>query len=77
MIPEPVFTHGDVRTDNIVVKKESTGDAVTGIIDWEDSGFYPAYHECTVLTRTLSLTDENNWYLYLPKSIAPSTFPTR
>lgn len=31
MIPEPVFTHGDVRTDNIMVK-ESTGYAVTASI---------------------------------------------
>lgn len=30
---------------------------VTDIIDW-DSSFYPADHECTDLTRTLSLTDE-------------------
>lgn len=52
---DPVFTHGDVRTDNIMVKKDpdSDGYVVTGLIDWEDSGFYPAYHECTVLTRTL------------------------
>jgi hypothetical protein len=77
IIEEPVSTHGDVRTDNIMVKKDSTGYVVTGIIDWEDSGFYPAYHECLVLTRTLSPVDENDWYLYLPESIAPSTFPTR
>ncbi|QKX58672.1 uncharacterized protein TRUGW13939_05799 [Talaromyces rugulosus] len=74
-----VFTHGDVRTDNIMVKKdpEGNGYVVTGIIDWEDSGFYPAYHECTVLTRTLSLVDENDWYLYLPESISPLKYPVR
>lgn len=75
----PVFTHGDVRTDNIMVKKDPDIDdyVVTGIIDWEDSGFYPAYHECTVLTRTLSLVDEDDWYLYLPESISPSKYPVR
>lgn len=75
-----VFTHGDVRIDNIMVKKnpDIKGHCfVTGIIDWEDSGFYPAYYECTALTRTLSLVDEDDWYLYLPGSISPSSFPVR
>ncbi|OXV10230.1 hypothetical protein Egran_02009 [Elaphomyces granulatus] len=49
----------------------------TEIIDWEFSGFYPAYYECTVLTRTLSVVDEDDWYLYLPESISPSQFPVR
>ncbi|EEP78622.1 predicted protein [Uncinocarpus reesii 1704] len=71
-----VFTHGDVRTDNIMVKQDANGCyIVTGIIDWEYSGFYPEYYECTGLTRTLSLVDENDWYLYLPESISPSQFP--
>ena len=75
-----VFTHGDVRPANILVKPDfdSSGQyIVTGIIDWEDSGFYPFYYECTVLTRTLSLVDENDWYLYLPESISPLKFPVR
>lgn len=74
-----VFTHGDVRTDNIMVKKDpDTGRyVVSGIIDWEDSGFYPEYHESTVLTRTLSVVDENDWYLYLPESISPLKYPVR
>lgn len=75
-----VFTHGDVRTSNIMVKQDldSGGQyVVTGIIDWEDSGFYPFYYECTVLTRTLSLVDEDDWYLYLPESISPLKFPVR
>ena len=77
---ESVFTHGDVRTDNIMVKQDpgSSGQyIVTGIIDWEDSGFYPFYYECTALTRTMSLVNENDWYLYLPQSISPSNFPVR
>ncbi|RAK85935.1 phosphotransferase family protein [Aspergillus costaricaensis CBS 115574] len=77
---ESVFTHGDVRTDNVMVKQDpgSSGQyIVTGIIDWEDSGFYPFYYECTALTRTMSLVNENDWYLYLPQSISPSNFPVR
>ncbi|KAE8351473.1 hypothetical protein BDV28DRAFT_162370 [Aspergillus coremiiformis] len=77
---ELVFTHGDVRTDNIMVKQDTDINGsyiVTGIIDWEYSGFYPAYYECTVLTRTLSVVNEDDWYLYLPDSISPSHFPIR
>jgi aminoglycoside phosphotransferase (APT) family kinase protein len=40
-----VFTHGDVRADNIMVKRDPDINdryVVTGIIDWEFSGFYPA-----------------------------------
>lgn len=79
-MPGSVFTHGDIRTDNIMVKHDPDINGryvVSGIIDWEDSGFYPAYYECTVLTRTLSLVDEDDWYLYLPESISPSKFPVR
>lgn len=71
-----VFTHGDVRQDNILVRLNQDNTCViTGIIDWEESGFYPEYYECIQLTRTLSVTEENDWYLYLPTSIAPSRFP--
>nr|POE77832.1 hypothetical protein CFP56_09475 [Quercus suber] len=75
----PVFTHGDVRTDNIMVDWTLNADKVnvTGIIDWEDSGFYPDYYECTALTRTLGSIEENDWYLYLPDSISPSRYPQR
>ncbi|KAL5360689.1 kinase-like domain-containing protein [Aspergillus floccosus] len=75
-----VFSHGDVCTDNIMVKRDQSDNGpyiVTGIIDWEDSGFYPAYYECTTLTRTLSLVDDDDWYLYLPPSISPARFPVR
>ncbi|CAJ2508393.1 Uu.00g134190.m01.CDS01 [Anthostomella pinea] len=39
-----VFTHGDLSSLNIVVR----GDKVTGIIDWETSGWFPSYweHSC-------------------------------
>jgi hypothetical protein len=38
---------------------------------WED----PVRGVCTSLTRTLSLTEENDWYSYLPRSISPLQFP--
>lgn len=74
-----VFSHGDIRTANIMVKQD--GDSgryvVTGVIDWEDSGFYPPYYECSALTCTLSVVDENDWYLYLPECVSPLRFPVR
>lgn len=51
---------------------------VTGIIDWEDSGFYPDYFECTRLTRVMNVVDEgDDWPSYLPHCISPAQFPTR
>ncbi|PLB48814.1 hypothetical protein P170DRAFT_407493 [Aspergillus steynii IBT 23096] len=72
-----VFTHGDLRTDNIMVKLDPASNryVISGIIDWEDSGFYPAYHECTTLARTLSRFDDEDWYLYLPEAVSPAKFP--
>ncbi|KAJ9302758.1 hypothetical protein DTO271G3_132 [Paecilomyces variotii] len=73
-----VFTHGDIRKENIMVKRDSDNPdsyIVSGIIDWEDSGFYPEYYECTTLTGNLSVVEEDDWYLYLPRTIAPSQFP--
>ena len=39
----PVLTHGDLSSLNILVD----GDKVTGIVDWEISGWYPYYWEYT------------------------------
>ncbi|KKY23822.1 putative phosphotransferase family protein [Phaeomoniella chlamydospora] len=73
---ESVFTHGDLRPDNIMVDLSSSGDySVTGIIDWEDGGFYPYYHECTKATNTLHSDEKSDWYQYLPPCVAPHTFP--
>ncbi|KAL1901322.1 hypothetical protein Sste5346_001727 [Sporothrix stenoceras] len=53
-LPDPnepaVFTHGDVYPGNITVDIDSanlTEYVVTGIIDWDESGFYPAWFEVT------------------------------
>ncbi|KAK4888032.1 hypothetical protein LTR27_013021 [Elasticomyces elasticus] len=39
--PETVFTHGDLSSLNILCE----GDNVTGIVDWETSGWFPPYWE--------------------------------
>lgn len=73
-----VFTHGDLRTANIRVAKDKSGKwAVTGIIDWECSGFYPDYWEMLKITNTMNSFEKSDWYLYLPKSLSPLRSPQR
>lgn len=45
---QPVFTHGDLSSLNILVH----GEEVVGIIDWETSGWYPSYWEYTTACQT-------------------------
>jgi hypothetical protein len=48
---------------------------VTGLLDWEKSGFYPEYFECTKATSTMSTSDNNDWFLHLPSCISPNRYP--
>ncbi|TGJ85176.1 hypothetical protein E0Z10_g3602 [Xylaria hypoxylon] len=43
----PVFTHGDIHEDNIIVRE----DGMPVLIDYEMSGFYPAFQEGLVAER--------------------------
>ena len=71
-----VFTHGDLRPENVVVQPDQHGNYfITGILDWEMSGFYPDYFECTKATNNMSPSDADDWYLYLPTYASPSTYP--
>lgn len=75
--PGSVFTHGDLRQDNIMVQMDGNKvDTchITGIIDWEWSGFYPDYFESIGMTNCLSIVDEDDWYLHLPPCISPYRF---
>ena len=73
-----VFTHGDVRTANIMVDIDQTGIYhVTGIIDWETSGFYPEYFESSKILYLFRLYKEEDWWQYLPPCIAPAKNPER
>lgn len=70
-----VFTHTDFRPANIMVDVSAQGHwTITGIIDWEDSGFYPAYWEAVKSTRTFLANNGMDWYLMQPPSIAPSRY---
>ena len=72
-LPSPaniVFTHGDLRPDNITVEMGDHDQClITGIIDWEYSGFYPDYYEAVRSTNCLAPYDDDDWFLYLPECI--------
>jgi hypothetical protein len=68
--PQPVFTHGDLSSLNILVQ----GDEVVGIIDWETSGWYPPYWEytttCQVNMRNLFWREQIDKFLGpMPKEL--------
>ncbi|KAL9129206.1 MAG: hypothetical protein Q9217_002275 [Psora testacea] len=73
---EIVFTHGDFRPENIMVQSDLHGNyTLSGIVDWEKSGFYPDYVECIKATSNMSSLTEEDWYLFLPWCASPATYP--
>lgn len=72
--PRVVFTHGDLRPDNIMVELADNKYRISGIIDWEYSGFYPDYYESVRCTNCLGPYEEDDWFLYLPKCVSPSIY---
>lgn len=72
-----VFTHGDLHPSNIMVEERDDGyHRVTGLIDWERSGYYPDWFECVKATNDLSTTESHNdWSLFLPTCISPQRYP--
>ncbi|RJE17965.1 Phosphotransferase enzyme family [Aspergillus sclerotialis] len=70
-----VFTHGDLRPDNITVDMDDCNQwVVTGLLDWEYSGFYPEYCEAFKCTNCLAPYEEHDWYLFLPGCISPKRY---
>lgn len=52
-----VFTHGDLAPRNIMVSDDAS---ITGIVDWEDAGWYPEHWELVkALYCTMSVKDKN------------------
>ena len=75
---ECVLTHGDVRPANIMVEQDTDGGyTVSGIIDWEMSGFYPEYMESMQVLHLFDRNVESDWYHYLPHCISPARHPER
>lgn len=79
-LPHPtedtVFTHGDIWLANIMARMDNDGNyVVSGIIDWENSGFYPESHESTRLLDGFTRRCETDWPNYLPACISPARYP--
>jgi hypothetical protein len=71
-----VFTHGDFHPRNIMVvdmhdphaavgATSDTDIEVSGIIDWDTSGFYPEYWEELKALNTRSPCDPSDWWEHL------------
>lgn len=67
-----VLTHGDLNPGNIIVAVDETGEdfTITGLVDWEMSGWYPEYWEHIKALSSFSPTTDDDWWQYLPKCIA-------
>lgn len=72
-----VFTHGDVWMANIMVKFDENSNCytVSGLIDWENSGFYPESQESIRLLSGLTRYTETDWHDYAPPCISPKRYP--
>lgn len=70
-----IFSHGDLRPENIIVQpSDDVGYTISGILDWEKSGFYPDYFECIKATSNMSTSETDDWYMYLPMCASPATY---
>lgn len=65
------FTHGDLHRSNIIVSPEGEGALrVLAIIDWHQSGWFPAYWESCKARWTARIGEE--WVVeYLPRILKP------
>ncbi|WEW57591.1 hypothetical protein PRK78_003058 [Emydomyces testavorans] len=60
------FTHGDLHRSNVIVSTTPPRPRVVGIVDWEQSGWFPEYWEERKAIYTALASDE--WITtYLPK----------
>nr|XP_023908626.1 uncharacterized protein LOC112020299 [Quercus suber] len=60
-----VFTHGDLRPANVIVEiTENDECIIVGIVDWENSGFHPAYYEATKITNCLATNEGWDWHVW-------------
>lgn len=63
--PRVVFTHGDLNPSNILVD----GNKITGIVDWDFSGWYPHYWEYTSAWYGNRLRPD--WQDMIPRFLQP------
>lgn len=74
---EIVLSHNDLRPDNIMVDLEKGQCRVTGIIDWQYSGFYPTYYESTKVMNSITPNEKSDWFAYIPACISPEQYPQK
>ncbi|KAF2752748.1 kinase-like protein [Pseudovirgaria hyperparasitica] len=60
------FTHGDLNSGNIMVENGN----LTGILDWEASGYFPVWWEYTAAGIGLG-SEDKEWKTILRKHMAP------
>ncbi|TIA27410.1 hypothetical protein D6C78_11073 [Aureobasidium pullulans] len=65
----PVFTHGDIRKQNIMVSKNDREWRVL-ILDWKYAGWYPTYWEYTRALFACGRFDDD-WDLWLHEVLEP------
>jgi aminoglycoside phosphotransferase len=61
------FTHGDLSPTNILVQEGH----VTGILDWEEAGWYPEYWEYIKTMQGCATRWETLWPLQIEKFLKP------
>jgi hypothetical protein len=69
-----VLKYGDLRLDNIMVELAENKYIISGILDWQYSGFYLDYYESVRCTNFTIPYEEDHWYLYLPDCVSPSIY---
>lgn len=62
------FTHGDLTVGNIMVKDGN----VTGIIDWESSGYFPVWWEFTIAS-IVDGPEDLEWKVLLRENMGDQT----
>ncbi|KAJ5702217.1 hypothetical protein N7488_009765 [Penicillium malachiteum] len=71
----PVFTHGDLWRENILVRKVVSSVTneeeyeVAALVDWETAGWYPSYWEYAHIIPLLQWMDD--WPEYVEKILDP------
>ncbi len=70
-----IFLHEDLWPENIVIQSDQHDNYfLIEILDWKKSEFYSDYFECIKITSNMSLSDANDWYLYLSRCVSSTTY---
>lgn len=65
-----LFTHGDLRPENILVAHNGVDYEIKALVDWENSGWYPDWWETVKATNNLTPVSNDDWWNYLPRCIS-------